>query len=70
LIKRGYDVLLQAAREGEISPARIKASLKNIADFKELVQPPLPFDKERFRSLSNEVDVLNNKLNYTYGGAI
>jgi beta-N-acetylhexosaminidase len=70
LIRKGYDVLLQAARGGEISPERIRASLKNIADFKSLVQPPLPFDKERLRSLSDEVAVLNQKLNYTYGGAI
>ncbi|HEY0323685.1 MAG TPA: glycoside hydrolase family 3 N-terminal domain-containing protein [Pyrinomonadaceae bacterium] len=70
LIKKGYDELLQAAREGEISPERIKASLKNIAEFKALVQQPLPFDKERLRALSDEVAALNNKLNYTYGGAI
>jgi beta-N-acetylhexosaminidase len=70
LIRKGYDVLLQAARDGEITPQRIEASLKNIAEFKVLVQPPLPFDKERFRALSDEVAVLNNKLNYTYGGAI
>ena len=70
LIKRGYDVLLQAARDGELTPARIKASLKNIADFKELVQPPLPFNKERLNAISDEAAALNNKLNYTYGGAI
>jgi beta-N-acetylhexosaminidase len=70
LIKKGYDSLLQAAREGEISPERIRASLKNIAEFKALVQPPLPFDRERFRTLSEEVALLNRKLNYTYGGAI
>ncbi|MBD0371314.1 MAG: hypothetical protein ICV60_10800 [Pyrinomonadaceae bacterium] len=70
LIKKGYDVLLRAARDGEISPERMRASLKNIADFKSLVQPPLPFDKERLRALSDEVAALNQKLNYTYGGAI
>lgn len=70
LIKLGYDVLLRAARDGQISQERIRASLKNIADFKELVQPPLPFDLKRFRAVSDEVAVLNKKLNYTYGGAI
>ena len=70
LIKHGYDVLLKAVREGEISQERIRASLKNIAEFKSLVQPPLRFDKERFDQLSEEVSVLNRKLNYTYGGAI
>lgn len=70
LIKQGYDVLLQAAREGQISQERIRASLKHIAEFKALVQPPLPFDLKRFRAISDEVAVLNRKLNYTYGGAI
>jgi beta-N-acetylhexosaminidase len=70
LIKLGYDVLLKAARDGELPPERIRASLKNIADFKALVQSPLPFDMERFRSLTDEVVMLNKKLNYTYGGAI
>jgi beta-N-acetylhexosaminidase len=70
LIRKGYDVLLKAAREGEISQERIRASLKNIADFKAVVQQPLPFDTKRLHELSEEVTVLNNKLNYTYGGAI
>ena len=70
LIKIGYDALLQEARSGEISGERIRASLKNIGEFKALVQPPLPFDSKRFRALSDEVNMLNNKLNYTYGGAI
>ncbi|HKS28284.1 MAG TPA: glycoside hydrolase family 3 N-terminal domain-containing protein [Pyrinomonadaceae bacterium] len=70
LIRLGYDRLLQAAREGEVSAERIRASLKNIADFKSLVQPPLPFDSERLRALSDEIEALNSKLNYTYGGTI
>jgi beta-N-acetylhexosaminidase len=70
LIRQGYDVLLKAARDGEISPERIRASLKNIGDFKALVQPPLPFNPERLGGLSDEINVLNQKLNYTYGGAI
>jgi beta-N-acetylhexosaminidase len=70
LIRKGYDVLLKAAREGEISPERMRASLKNIAEFKALVQQPLPFDTARLGELAEEVTVLNSKLNYTYGGAI
>ncbi|HEX8175278.1 MAG TPA: glycoside hydrolase family 3 N-terminal domain-containing protein [Pyrinomonadaceae bacterium] len=70
LIRRGYEVLLQAARDGEVSAERIHASLKNIAEFKSLVQPPLPFDPDRLRALSDEIDMLNRKLNYIYGGTI
>ncbi|HEX8748938.1 MAG TPA: glycoside hydrolase family 3 N-terminal domain-containing protein [Pyrinomonadaceae bacterium] len=70
LIRQGYEVLLQAARVGEVSAERIRASLKNIAEFKSLVQPPLPFDHDRLRYLSDEIDMLNRKLNYIYGGTI
>jgi len=70
MIRLGYDRLLRAAREGEITKERIYASLQRIADFKALTQPPLPFDIERFRQLSNEVAALNRTLNYTYGGAL
>jgi beta-N-acetylhexosaminidase len=70
LIRRGYDALLQAARDGLLSEDRIDASLQRIAAFKSLIQPPLPFDPKRFRVLSDEVAELNRKLNYTYGGKI
>ncbi|HEY6186823.1 MAG TPA: glycoside hydrolase family 3 N-terminal domain-containing protein [Pyrinomonadaceae bacterium] len=70
IIRRGYEALLAAARKGEFSPERIKASLERIGSFKALIKPPLPFDIERFRELSEEVAELNRKLNYQYGGAI
>jgi beta-N-acetylhexosaminidase len=70
MIRRGYDRLLRAAREGEISRERIHVSLRRIAEFKALTEPPLPFDIKRFRELSDEVAELNRKLNYTYGGAL
>jgi beta-N-acetylhexosaminidase len=70
IIRRGYDALLEAARRGEISAERIRVSLERISSFKSLVKPPLPFDLERFRELSDEVAELNRKLNYQYGGAI
>jgi beta-N-acetylhexosaminidase len=70
IIRRGYAALLAAARSGEISTERIRASLERIAAFKALVQPPLPLQQERFRELSEEIAELNRKLNYTYGGTI
>ena len=67
---RGYDALLQAARDGLLKPERIKASLLRIAAFKALMQPPLPFDNARLQQLSDDIAALNEKLNYTYGGTV
>ena len=70
IARRGYDALLQAARDRLIKPERIAASLKRIAAFKALTQPPLPFDLARFQQLSDDIGALNNTLNYNYGGII
>jgi beta-N-acetylhexosaminidase len=70
LIRRGFRALLRAAREGQITEERIDRSLAHIAAYKALTKPPLPFDPDRFRALSDEVAELNRKLNYTYGGKI
>lgn len=70
LIRRSYHALLNAARSGEISRGRIQASLRRIAAFKSLTQPPHQFDPKRFQELSSEVAELNRKLNYAYGGMI
>ena len=70
LIRRGYDSLLQAARDRVISEDRIDASLRRIAAFKSLAQAPLPFEPARFIALSDEVAALNRKLNYNYGGKL
>lgn len=70
VIRRGYQALLKAARAGELPKERLRGSLKRIAAFKSITKPPLPFDNERFLSLSNEVAELNRKLNYSYGGRI
>ncbi|HEX6624400.1 MAG TPA: glycoside hydrolase family 3 N-terminal domain-containing protein, partial [Pyrinomonadaceae bacterium] len=70
LIRRGYDALLGAAREGTLTHERIAASLRRIAAFKALTQPPHPFDEKRFAELSMQVAELNTKLNYVYGGRI
>ena len=67
---RGYNALLQAARDGQINQERLNASLEKIAAFKALIQPPLDFDRERFQKLADETAALNRKLNYTYGGTI
>jgi beta-N-acetylhexosaminidase len=68
LIRRGYQALLNAAREGMIPKERLQASLKRIAAFKLLAQPPLPLEVERVNALSDQIAQLNQKLNYVYGG--
>jgi hypothetical protein len=37
---------------------------------KSIAAPPLPLDLDRFKVLADEIDKLNSKLNYTYGGTI
>lgn len=70
LIRRGYDALLRAAQTGELSEQRLDESLRRIGVYKSLAQPPLPFDLARFGQLSDEINSLNKKLSYTYGGKI
>jgi beta-N-acetylhexosaminidase len=70
LIRRGFDSLLQAARDGVLPKERIDASLARISHFKTLIQPPRPFDPTRLSELSEQVAALNRKLNYSYGGKI
>ena len=69
-IHRGYDEMVKAVKEGEISRERLNRSLRNIDSFKRLAQPALPFDIIRFQELSAEIATLNRKLNYTYKGKI
>jgi beta-N-acetylhexosaminidase len=70
LIRRGYNALLQAARDGVLTEERIHASLRRIAAFKAATQPPPPLDLKRFKELSAEIIELNQKLNYVYGDKI
>ena len=70
IIRRGYQALLKAAKDGKLPKDRIRGSLRRIAATKSIVQPPLPFDLERFQVLSDDILKLNQKLNYTYGGTI
>jgi beta-N-acetylhexosaminidase len=69
-IRRGYRSLLNAAKEARLSSDRIRSSLKRIAATKAIAAPPLPLNLERFQALSTEINELNSKLNYTYGGTV
>jgi beta-N-acetylhexosaminidase len=70
IIRRGYNALLKAAREERVSKQRIHESLDRIAGMKSIVEPPLPLDLDRLKTLSKEIEELNKKLKYTYGGSL
>lgn len=69
-IRRGHEALLEAAKDGRISAERIDQTLHRISRTKAIVEDPLPLDLDRFKALSDEVEKLNSKLNYVYGGTI
>jgi beta-N-acetylhexosaminidase len=67
-IRRGYQALLKAARDGKISEKRIQASLKRISATKALAQPPTSLDMDQFKRLGDEIQELNDTLEYRYPG--
>jgi beta-N-acetylhexosaminidase len=67
-IRRGYQGVLKAAREGRISERRMQESLSRIAETKALMQPPTPLSIERLNQLAQEIKDLNKRLEYVYPG--
>jgi beta-N-acetylhexosaminidase len=61
-IREGFDAVCGAVKSGEISEARVNNSLQRIAAVKNLMQPPLDFDKNRLAELSNEISDLKANL--------
>ncbi|HKO95743.1 MAG TPA: glycoside hydrolase family 3 N-terminal domain-containing protein [Pyrinomonadaceae bacterium] len=70
MIRRGYHALLGVARDGKLPKDRMRSSLRRIAAMKQIIKPPVPFDADKLKSLSEETAQLNQKLNYKYGGSI
>jgi len=60
-VREGFNAVLDAVKNEKISESRIDESLRRIAHIKSLVQPPLPFDTERLRVLSNQIAQFNSK---------
>jgi beta-N-acetylhexosaminidase len=69
-IRRGYRSLLSAAKDGRLPQSRIQASLRRIEATKSITAQPNPLDLDRFHALAEEINKLNAKLNYVYGGTI
>ena len=70
IIRRGYQSLLATARADKLPKDRLRGSLRRIAAMKQIVKPPMPFDADKLKALSEETAALNDKLGYTYGGSI
>lgn len=69
-IRRSHEALLEAAKNERLSKERIQQTLHRISRTKAIVEDPLPLDLDRFKALADEVEKLNSKLNYVYGGTI
>jgi beta-N-acetylhexosaminidase len=67
-IRRGYHALLEAARQGKMTEKRIHASLKRISATKALAQPPTDLDLDKLKRLGDEINDLNETLEYRYPG--
>ena len=67
-IRRGYRALLEAARDGRVSEKRIQTSLRRIAATKALAKPPTPLDMDKYKRLADEINELNQTLEYRYPG--
>ena len=69
-IRRGYEALVEAARDGRLPKERINQSLERVARTKAIIEESLPLDLERLKTLADEIIKLNSKLNYVYGGPV
>ena len=70
VIREGYRALLGFAQSGKMPKDRFRGSLKRIASIKGIIKPPLRLDMKLFEALSAEIQQLNQKLSYTYGGTV
>jgi beta-N-acetylhexosaminidase len=70
VIRAGYHALLKAAESNKLPKERIRGSLRRISALKGIIRPPLPLDVDKVAALSSEIEQLNKKLGYTYGGTV
>ncbi len=61
-VREGFQSITKSVNNGEISEQEIDESLQRIAVYKNLMQPPVVFDKDRLAELSEKVKQLNEKL--------
>lgn len=61
-VKEGFRAISQAIENGEITEKQFDESLQRIAHYKNLMQSPVTFDKNRLAELSKEIEMLNEKI--------
>ena len=61
-IRDGYNAVLRAVNNGEITEARLDRSLERIALLKNKLSAPLDLDPERLKVLPDQIAVLNDDL--------
>jgi beta-N-acetylhexosaminidase len=61
-IREGYDAVLSAAENGEISQERLEGSLGRIAEQKSRMSAPVAFDEGRLTALVDESTALRERL--------
>lgn len=61
-IKEGFNAMLDAVENGEITEQRIDESLERIFRVRELLEKPLDFDENRLEELSQEIKDLKQSL--------
>jgi hypothetical protein len=70
VIRAGYHAMLKAAESNKLPKERIRGSLRRIAALKGIIRPPVPLDVDKVATLASEIEQLNKKLGYTYGGTV
>ena len=60
VIREGFQAVVQAVKDGEISETRIEESLQRIGKFKNLMRSPADFDENRLNQLSEQIKELKN----------
>ncbi len=58
-VREGFQAISKAIDSGEISEQRFDESLQRIAQYKNLMQPPLEFNQDRLAELSIQIEELN-----------
>lgn len=61
-VREGYNAVLKAVKDGEISPDRIDASLIRIASIKAMLPDPPTFDPGRLGQISDEIAAITRQL--------
>ncbi len=67
-VREGFQAVLDAVKNQEISESRVDESLQRIYNVKTKITQPLPFDSARLQELSENIAELNTQLKYNYGG--